>query len=160
MGNGSQFFRRDDPSGQAREGEVIGQAHRLGEALVFAVFAEQSHALRETLCGRGAGCVVREGDIAFADGVKAKDGAQKFRAARADESTYAEYFPAVQDEGRAVRERVGSEVREVEERLAQCAVGAGKKVVDLPTDHEVDDVGYGAFGRPGRYRLFCRLGGL
>ena len=144
--NGSQFFGRDDPSGQAREGEIIGQAHRLGEALVFAVFAEQSHALRETLCGRGAGCVVREGDIAFADGVKAKDGAQEFCAASTDEAANAEYFSAVQDEGCALRERVGSEVCEVEERLAQCAFGAGKKVVDLPTDHEVDDVGYGRLG--------------
>ena len=145
-GNGSQFFRRDDPSGQAREGEVIGQAHRLGEALVFAVFAEQSHALRETLCRCCSGCVVREGDIAFADGGKAKDGAQKFRAARADEAANAEYFSAVQNEGRAVRERVGSEVREVEERLARCAIGAGEKVVDLSAYHEVDDVGYGRLG--------------
>ena len=100
-----QFLGKDDPSGQAREGEIIGQAHRLGESLVFAVFAEQSHSLGEALCRCCAARVVCEGDIASAYGGKAKDGAQKFCAASTDESTYAEYFSAVQNEGCAVRER-------------------------------------------------------
>ena len=84
--------------------------------------------------------------VAFADGVKAKEGAQKFRAARADESADAEYFSAVQDEGRAVRQGIASEVCEIEEGFARRAIGAGEKVVNLPADHEVDDVGYGRLG--------------
>ena len=155
MGNGVQFFGRDDSSGQAREGEVVGQAHRLGEALVFTVFAEQSHSLSEALCRCCAARVVREGDIAFADGVKAKDGAQKFRATRADKSTNAEYLSAVQDEGCAVRVRVRQRGL-VRSRSGSPGVRLerGKKVVDLPADHEVDYVGYGGWSDQAAASLF------
>ena len=53
-----------------------------------------------------------------------------------------------------MREMGASEICEIEEWFARRAIGAGKQVVNLSADHEVDDVGYGGVGDQAAARAF------
>ena len=133
---------RDDaePRDRPREGKVVRDRHAEREALVLAIFRQQTHPLSETFPGWLPLIPIAAHPYASgAHGIEAKQRAQHLRPARANQTRNAEDLAASQREAGAVRQVHTRQRVQLERDLAGLVRHARVRFGQTSTCHRFDD---------------------